>query len=122
MKIALWLLPALLACAAASAADVSGQKIFTERKCAHCHTVTSEGIQKVAEPADEDEEDKAGDEPPDLSGVGGHMTAEQMDGWLRKKLAIDGARHPKRFAGSDEERKVLIDWLRQTKPAAKAPK
>lgn len=114
----------LSAAGAAEAADARGKKIFQQRKCDKCHTVNSEGIAqaKDSDEEEEEEEEESDDEPPDLSGAGEQMDAGTMDGWLRKKVAIDGDKHPKRFAGSDDERKVLIEWLRQTKPDPNAGK
>jgi cytochrome c2 len=118
---AAFLLPLLMATETARAADVPGKKIFVERKCNTCHALETEGIikAKASDEAEEAGEESSGDEPPDLSGVGRRFDAGQMDGWLRKKLAIDGDKHPKRFAGGDEERKVLIEWLLKTQPATK---
>jgi hypothetical protein len=110
------LLAGLMLSLFSAAGAAPGKKIFIEHKCNQCHTVNTEGIAR----AEDEDEDETDDAPPDLSGVGDQLDAEKMDGWLRKKVAIDGDKHPKRFAGSDAERKVLIDWLRQTKPDPKA--
>jgi hypothetical protein len=103
-----------------TAADAPGKNVFVKRKCNNCHTVNTEGIARAADEADEEAEEESDEEPPDLSGVGARFDAAKMDGWLRKKIAVDGDKHPSRFAGGDDERKVLIDWLLQTRPDPKA--
>ncbi len=121
-----WSLFYLMNLQTAYSADLSGKDIFLgknqEFKCNSCHTVKSQGIVKVKVAEEEEEgEEIAGEEkvePPDLSDVCSkkdskiECTEDFLDKFLRKQIAnTKGAKHKKRFKGTDEERKALIEWL-----------
>lgn len=100
----------------------SGKDIFKEYKCQGCHTVKSQGIAKEEIKDEEEEEEESDDQkkvdPPDQSDLCSRKdskiecTETFLDGFLRKKITNKkGDKHKKRFKGSPEERKVLIEWL-----------
>lgn len=95
---------------AAEKKEDPGKALFLKHKCNSCHTVLAKSIGKV------------NPKRPDLSGVGLARKEEWLHLFLRKKVANEeGKKHKKRFAGSDEKRKVLVDWLLtlKTPPAKK---
>ena len=52
----------------------------------------------------------------DLTGVTSRHEAEWIGRYIRQEIEKDGARHKKKFKGSDDDLKALIAWLEtQTK-------
>jgi hypothetical protein len=106
-----------LICAAAAPAkaeDAAGLKIFKQAKCTQCHSIDALKISKVK--SDEDEEavlDENGKkiEPPDLSAVGKDHDAAWFAKWLKKEVEVEGHKHKKKFKGSEEDLKVISEWL-----------
>ncbi|MEO6667784.1 MAG: cytochrome c [Nitrospiria bacterium] len=90
------LLAGTLAFAATESAVQNGQRIFSERKCAVCHTL----------------HEKGGKVGPDLSTVG----ATRDEAWLKAFLADPKSVYPNTimppFRGTDEERASLAAYLR----------
>jgi mono/diheme cytochrome c family protein len=93
----------------ALASAPAGKAIFDDQKCAKCHTITAQGIDRsgAAPP---------GKLPPDLSAVGAKHTADWMQQWLMKTIEMNGKKHMKKFTGSDDELKTLTTWLASLKP------
>ncbi len=96
-------------------AEKSGLDIFLKYKCHQCHAVHTTGI-GTEEEADEEEDmeedtDEEAPSPPDLSDIGLRRDGEFLSLYLRKKIAIDGRKHKKRFTGKKQEFLVLSDWL-----------
>ncbi len=90
-----------------------GQKIFTENKCTQCHAIAALKILKVESDEKEAPEDEGGKkiDPPDLGDAGKEHDAAFITKWLMKEEKIDGHKHKKKFKGSEEDLKVLADWL-----------
>lgn len=76
-----------------------GKKIFTDSKCNMCHTITTQGIESKKSDA------------VDLSNVGSNKTAEFLNKYLKKEAKMNEKDHKSSFKGSDEDLKVLVDWL-----------
>jgi len=76
-----------------------GKKIFVDNKCQMCHTVKSAGIESKKSDAS------------DLSAVGKDKTAEFLTKYLKKEAKLNDKDHKSSFKGSDEDLKVLVDWL-----------
>jgi mono/diheme cytochrome c family protein len=89
------------------AAPQDGKKLFTEKKCQSCHTVTSEGIESKKKDAS------------DVSNVGAEHNAEFLAKYLLKKEKIDGKEHKAAWKGTDEELKTLTEWLATLKTEKK---
>ncbi len=105
-------------------AGEAGKKIFMDYECQSCHAISAYGI-SIVKSEDEEEDDDYGEEeaiePPDLSNVGSKRDKKFLSLFLRKKVAIDGRKHKKRFKGTKEERRELVIWLSTlTKPAVTA--
>jgi len=105
-------------------AEKSGKELFLEKKCNNCHSIDSEKIAKKEEPAEEEEGEEAGgeeeDKTPDLSGVGKKHDADWLTKWLKKEVKNDdGKKHKKKFKGSDEELKAIVDYLASLKTGGK---
>ena len=83
----------------------TGKAIFEDNKCTKCHSIESQGLERSGSAP------PGGKLPPDLSGVGLKHTAEWMQKWLLKEEEMNGKKHMKKFAGSEEELKTLTDWL-----------
>ncbi|VAX16575.1 hypothetical protein MNBD_NITROSPINAE02-2150 [hydrothermal vent metagenome] len=100
--------------ASPAVAGEAGKTIFLEYECASCHAVSAYGI-SIAKSEEEEEDDDYGEEeaiePPDLSNVGSKLDKKFLSKFLRKKVAIDGRKHKKRFKGTKQERKELVIWL-----------
>jgi hypothetical protein len=73
-----------------------GKAIFLANKCNGCHGIASQGIVKDVR---------------DLSSVGTKHDAAWITRFLRKEEELDGRKHMKRFAGSDDELRTLATWL-----------
>lgn len=102
------------AAAPAKAEDSAGLKLFKQNKCTQCHSIDSLKISKVKSDDDEDDaKDENGKklEPPDLSGAGKDHDAAWFAKWLKKEVEVDGHKHKKKFKGSEEELKVVSDWI-----------
>lgn len=102
----------------------AGAQLFLKNKCTSCHTVLSKGIGKPKAKADDDDGwgGSSNKGAPDLSGAGLKRNAEWLNLWLDKKVKTEkGKKHMKPFKGSDEDQKVLVDWLAslKTKPENK---
>ena len=76
-----------------------GKKIFIDNKCNMCHTVNSVGIESKKSDA------------VDLSSVGKDQSTEVLMKFLKKEGKINEKDHKTTFKGSDEDLKVLVDWL-----------
>ncbi len=76
-----------------------GNKIFLDNKCNMCHTVNSLGIESKKSDAT------------DLSNVGKDKTTEFLMKYLKKEAKLNDKDHKSSFKGSDEDLKVLVDWL-----------
>lgn len=76
-----------------------GKKIFVDNKCQMCHTVQSAGIESKKSDAS------------DLSAVGKDKTTEFLTKYLKKEAKLNDKDHKSSFKGSDEDLKVLVDWL-----------
>lgn len=90
------------------------QKMFAELKCTKCHGISSLGVKSTASVSDDEEE--AG--PPDLSGTGKFHDAAFFAAYLKKEtphVLHDGKpatkKHVMKFGGTDEQLKVMADWL-----------
>ncbi len=99
--------------ASAGDAVAPGQKIFTDNKCTQCHAIDALKIAKVKSDEEEKDDDEGGKkvEPPDLGDAGKDHDAAFITKWLMKEEKIDGKKHKKKFKGSEEDLKVLADWL-----------
>lgn len=90
-----------------------GKSIFLANKCNSCHSIDALGIHRTIEP-------KAGERiPSDLSGTGLKHGAEWFEKWLKKEVELDGAKHLKKFKGSDGDLDILTNWLATMKTKAK---
>lgn len=76
-----------------------GKKIFVDNKCSMCHTVTVAGIESKKSDA------------VDLSTVGKDQTVEFLTKYLKKETKLKEKNHKSSFKGSDEDLKILVDWL-----------
>lgn len=83
----------------ADQADGDGKKVFVDNKCQMCHTVKSVGIESKKSDAS------------DLSSVGKDNTVEFLTKYLKKEAKLNDKDHKSSFKGSDEDLKVLVDWL-----------
>jgi len=91
----------------AASDDAGGKAIFLAQKCNLCHTVSSAGIE-----AQTKSEALKG---PDLVGVGDRHEKSWFPQWLHREAEMNGQKHKKKFTGSDEELKALVDWLLEQK-------
>lgn len=76
-----------------------GKTIFVNNKCNMCHTVTSAGIESKKSDAT------------DLSKVGNDKTVEFLTKYLKKEAKLNDKDHKSSFKGTDDELKVLVEWL-----------
>ncbi len=76
-----------------------GKKIFVDNKCSMCHTVTTEGVESKKSDA------------VDLSTVGKDKTEEFLLKYLKKETKLNDKDHKSSFKGSEEDLKILVDWL-----------
>ncbi|HZW39940.1 MAG TPA: cytochrome c [Ignavibacteriaceae bacterium] len=83
--------------------DDPGQKVFVDKKCGACHTVTSAGLTSKNAKA------------VDLSTVGASKKADFFEKYLNKKEKVDGKEHKTAFKGTDQELKDLTKWLESLK-------
>jgi mono/diheme cytochrome c family protein len=87
--------------------EPDGKKIFVDKKCGTCHSVTSQDLTSKKKDAS------------DLSDAGEKGNAEFMAKYLTKKEKIDGKEHKAAWKGTDEELKTLSEWLAGLKPEKK---
>ncbi len=87
----------------AKAEGNDGKTIFVDAKCATCHSIDSQGV----------EAKKKSDKTPDLSELtkGDDMNFEFWTKYLKKDATLNGKKHPIPFKGSDEDMKVMVEWL-----------
>lgn len=99
------LLATLYSSAGSAAAAPDGKAIFLAQKCNMCHSVPTAGIERTVK-----SEKVAG---PDLVNI--KADAGALSKFLRKQAEIDGKKHGKAFAGSDEELAAVIAWIQSQK-------
>ena len=104
--VVLTLLLALAASTDSSADD--GKQAFLDNNCNRCHAVSTHGIEATAK-----SESMRG---PDLSTTGESRDAAWFESYLEKEVDVDGKKHRATYRGSDEERKVIAEWLAARKP------
>jgi len=93
---------AIALAAPAGAADDAGKEVFLAQKCNLCHTVSSAGIEATTT----NEKLKG----PDLSTTS-HRDAAWLEAYLKQEETIEGAKHKKKYNGSDEDLHALVHWL-----------
>lgn len=89
--------------APAMAGSMDGKAIFQAQKCNMCHSVSTAGIEAMTK-----SEKMKG---PDLVGIAEQHDAAWVTQYLKKEVDLDGKKHFKKFTGSDEELKTLVDWI-----------
>lgn len=94
-----WVAPAARPAAAQDAAP--GQDIFMAQKCNLCHSVSTVSIEAKTT------SDKM--KGPDLVGIS--ADAATLTPYLKGESEINGAKHKKKATCSDDELKVLIEWV-----------
>ena len=98
-------------------AGEKGREIFIEYGCNKCHSIKALGmtiVESEEEPDEDEDDDDYGEEerePPDLSDVGLKRDGKFIAKYMRKKVAIEGRKHKKRFKGTKAELKIIRDWL-----------
>ena len=104
---------ALMALSFTASRAVADDKLFSELKCTKCHAVSSLGIKSTGSASEDDESG-----PPDLSGTGKNHDAAFFAAYLKKEVPHalhDGKpgtkKHMLKFSGTDEQLKVMSDWL-----------
>ncbi len=116
---------AMLLAAPVKAAD--GKKAFVDNKCNKCHSMKSQGIEKIKAEANAEasEEEKPSCEAPDLSKLGSEATkggAAFVKDFLKKKEGVkvtcaEGPKkgsqlpHKKEFKGADADLDALVQLL-----------
>ena len=85
--------------------EPDGKKIFIDRKCNSCHSVSVAGIECKKKKAY------------DLSKVGDSKKADFLEKYLTKKEKINGKEHKTAFRGTEEELKAISKWLGSLKSA-----
>ncbi|MFN7963962.1 MAG: c-type cytochrome [Thermoanaerobaculia bacterium] len=93
-----------------AAAAPDGKAVFLAQKCNNCHAIQTAGIEAKAQ-----NEKLRG---PDLGGVVEKLDPALVGKYVRKQEKIEGKLHKFEFKGTDDELKVLIDWLKVQKKAA----
>ncbi len=83
------------------------KNLVLQYKCNSCHTIKSAGVAKKAA----DDEEKSEKTPPDLSSVGLSRSKDWVTNFLLKKETIKGAKHMKKFRGTDVELSQIAGWL-----------
>ena len=79
----------------------TGKTIFEESKCTACHAIESQGI----------EAKKKSDKNPDLSKITEGHDVDFWTKYLKKEETMNSKKHPIPFKGSDEDLKVMMEWL-----------
>ena len=82
-----------------SAGSSEGKNIFVNNKCNTCHSVEVQSIECKKK------------NPVDLSVIGNSHSSEFISKYLRKVVNVDNKLHKTTFKGTDEELKVLSEWL-----------
>lgn len=80
----------------------SGKQAFEAKRCNFCHSVKVAAIDRAG---------NASSKAPDLSDVGTKHDAAWMHKFLKKRVALDGKKHPKFFIGSDKDLNAITGWL-----------
>ncbi|GAB1370608.1 hypothetical protein MASR1M45_06690 [Candidatus Kapaibacterium sp.] len=86
-----------------------GKTIFEDAKCAACHSVTAASI----------EAKKKSDKVPDLSTLTADKDLEFFTKYMKKDEVLNGKKHPVPFKGSDEDLKIMLEWLMSLKAETK---
>lgn len=81
-----------------------GQAIFEAQACNLCHAVPAASISKLGD------DTVSG---PDLAHLADRYRARSLKRWLERKKLDEGHTHLQLFHGTDEEMKLLVDWLLQ---------
>jgi len=84
---------------------MDGKALFTGAKCNMCHSVSAVGIEAKVK-----SEKMKG---PDLVNL--TTDAGTIKTYLKGESELNGAKHKKKFKGSDEELQALINWLLEQK-------
>jgi cytochrome c551/c552 len=82
-----------------------GKLVFTSKNCDTCHSVPTAGIKVKIESI----------KGPDLIDLDKKYDAEQLSQFICKQAKIAGEEHGREFKGSDEEKRVLVEWLLEQK-------
>ena len=93
---------ALFTARVARADDAPGKAVFTSAGCPQCHSVTAQGI-------------KSDGDGGDLSKVGAKHDAATIEKFITKQVELNGKKHKKKYQGSPEDLKKLVDWLASLK-------
>jgi mono/diheme cytochrome c family protein len=83
--------------------EAAGKQVFLDQRCSACHSVSTAGIEATVASGP-----TAGG---DLAGVGERRDRATIAAILRQEETVGDKKHPKRFAGSQEDLDALIDWL-----------
>jgi cytochrome c551/c552 len=94
----------LLVVAGIALAD-DGKLVFTSKNCDTCHSVSTAGIKAKIESL----------KGPDLVDLAKKFDAEKLSAFICKQAAVEGEEHGREFKGSDEEKRVLVEWLLEQK-------
>lgn len=86
-----------------TAAAPSGEALFESSKCSLCHGIETRGIEGKAT----SERMKS----PDLSDVGADRGADWIVEYLKREIEVGGEKHPRPFTGSDQDARLIADWL-----------
>lgn len=95
------LLAAFYSGPAAGQPKLDGKAIFLAQKCNMCHNVPPAGIERTMK-----SDKMAG---PDVVNL--KVDAATLAKVLKKQADVNGKKHPKLFAGTDEELNALTAWL-----------
>ena len=87
------------------ASAVDGKEIFMAQKCNMCHSVPTAAIERTTK-----SEKMAGKDLVDLG-----KDAEWLTKYIKKEVDLDGKKHGKVWAGTDEELAALVTWLQAQK-------
>lgn len=88
---------------------LDGKTLFLGKMCSGCHSIQAMGIARRGGGTTQQQ-------APDLSAVGSKHNAKFIMKWLRQNESIRAKKHSIKFIGSDEELKVLAEWLASLKP------
>ena len=82
--------------------EAAGKTLFLEKKCNLCHAVESQGIAKKSEKMKGE----------DLSDAGNQVSdAAWVKGWILQTELKEGEKHKKKWKGTDEELKTIVNWV-----------
>ena len=85
-------------------------KMFVEKGCNKCHSISAQKIEKKG--GDEEEGDT---KVPDLSTIGKDQNAAFFKAYITKEAEHDGKKHKIKFKGTDEELTTMANWLASLK-------